>query len=215
MLVVPVLGWINPSWLVARTAGTELGAIVVPVPLKKAMQPTPSVPFDTVTEFKKSLKVGIGANDIVFSGVGKSDQEIEFAIKEGCFQINAESISEIKRELIEYINDNPVSDEELDKVKDNNTLSLPGRWETINAISNDISEIITYGLPDDYWDQYSNNVRNLTRKRLINAASAVIKPENLIWVIVGDREEIEEKISNLPIKEIIILDRNGQEIIRP
>ena len=127
----------------------------------------------------------------------------------------AESISEIKRELIEYINDNPVSDEELDKVKDNNTLSLPGRWETINAISNDISEIITYGLADNYWDQYSNNVRNLTRKRLINAASAVIKPENLIWVIVGDREEIEEKISNLPIKEIIILDRNGQEIIRP
>ena len=127
----------------------------------------------------------------------------------------AESISEIKRELIEYINDNPVSDEELDKVKDNNTLSLPGRWETINAISNDISEIITYGLPNDYWDQYSNNVRNLTRKRLINAASAVIKPENLIWVIVGDREEIEEKISNLPIKEIKILDRNGHEIIQP
>lgn len=58
-------------------------------------------------------------------------------------------------------------------------------------------------------------MRNLTRKRLINAASAVIKPENLVWVIVGDREEIEEKISNLPIKEIKILDRNGQEIIRP
>tara|TARA_B110001454_G_scaffold176648_1_gene168850 strand:+ start:5663 stop:6919 length:1257 start_codon:yes stop_codon:yes gene_type:complete len=51
----------------------------------------------SIGEFKKSLKVGIGANDIVFSGVGKSDQEIEFAIKEGCFQINAESISEIKR----------------------------------------------------------------------------------------------------------------------
>ena len=70
-------------------------------------------------------------------------------------------------------------------------------------------------MPNDYWDQYSNNVRNLTRKRLINAASAVIKPENLIWVIVGDREEIEEKISNLPIKEIKILDRNGHEIIQP
>ena len=70
-------------------------------------------------------------------------------------------------------------------------------------------------MADDYWDKYSNNVRNLTRKRLINAASSVIKPENLTWVIVGDRKEIEEKIRNLPIKEIKILDRNGQEIIQP
>lgn len=51
----------------------------------------------SIGEFKKSLKAGISPNDIVFSGVGKSNEEIEFAIREGCFQINAESISEIKR----------------------------------------------------------------------------------------------------------------------
>ena len=127
----------------------------------------------------------------------------------------AESITEIKRELLEYLANNPVTEEELNKVKDNNTLSLPGRWETIRAISNDLSEIITYGLADDYWDKYSNNVRNLTRKRLIDAAASTIKPENLIWVIVGDRSKIEDKISALSSQDIKILDRNGEEITLP
>ena len=127
----------------------------------------------------------------------------------------AESIIEIKRELMEYLANNPVTEEELNKVKDNTTLSLPGRWETIRAISNDLSEIITYDLADDYWDQYSNNVRNLTRERLIDAAASTIKPEHLIWVIVGDRSKIEDSISVLSTQDIKILDRNGQEITLP
>ena len=48
-------------------------------------------------EFKKALKSGIKSDNIVFSGVGKSYDEIKFAIQEKCFQINAESISEIKK----------------------------------------------------------------------------------------------------------------------
>ena len=92
---------------------------------------------------------------------------------------------------------------------------MPGRWETIRAISNDLSEIITYGLPDNYWDQYSTNVRNLTEIRLNNAATSVIKPDNLVWVIVGDRSEIENKIKALDIQEIKILDTNGEEISVP
>lgn len=48
-------------------------------------------------EFQKALKAGISGRDIVFSGVGKTQKEIEFAIKNHCFQINAESLSEIKK----------------------------------------------------------------------------------------------------------------------
>lgn len=48
-------------------------------------------------EFQKALKAGISGKDIVFSGVGKTQKEIEFAIKNHCFQINAESLSEIKK----------------------------------------------------------------------------------------------------------------------
>ena len=48
-------------------------------------------------EFQKALKSGIKSENIIFSGVGKSYDEIKFAIQEKCFQINAESISEVKK----------------------------------------------------------------------------------------------------------------------
>ena len=48
-------------------------------------------------EFKKALKANMKASDIVFSGVGKTDDEISYAIKNQCLQINVESISELKK----------------------------------------------------------------------------------------------------------------------
>jgi zinc protease len=123
-----------------------------------------------------------------------------------------ESMAEIKRELIEYLGDNPATDEEIDKVKSNNTLSLPGRWETAAAVLRDIGEIVTFDLPDDYWDTYAENVRNVSGEQIATAADAVIKPENLIWVVVGDREKIESRVRELELGEITLLDQDGNEL---
>jgi zinc protease len=123
-----------------------------------------------------------------------------------------ESMAEIKRELKEYLGENPATDEELGKVKDNNTLSLPGRWETANAVLRDISEIVAYELPDDYWDTYTKNVRNLSLEQIAESAEAVIKPDNLVWVVVGDREKVETRIRELELGEIIHLDADGNPI---
>jgi zinc protease len=120
-----------------------------------------------------------------------------------------ESMAEIKRELLEYLGDNPATAEELDKVKNKSTLSLPGRWETANAVLRDISEIVAYELPDDYWDTYADTVRNLSLEQIAESAEAVIKPNNLVWVVVGDREKIEPRIRELELGEIIHLDADG------
>ena len=123
-----------------------------------------------------------------------------------------ESMAEIKRELVEYLGDSPATAEEIDKVKRNNTLSLPGRWETAAAVLRDIGEIVTYDLPDNYWDTYADNVRNVSAAQIATAADAVIKPDNLIWVVVGDRDEIESRVRELELGEIKFLDQDGNEI---
>jgi zinc protease len=120
-----------------------------------------------------------------------------------------ESIAEIKRELVEYLSEKPATNEELSKVKDNNTFSLPGRWETANAVLRDIEEIVTYDLPDNYWDTYADNVRSLSLDQIAESANDVIKPHNLVWVVVGDREKIEPRINELGLDEIIHLDVDG------
>jgi zinc protease len=123
-----------------------------------------------------------------------------------------ESMAEIRREMVEYLGEAPATDEELDKVKAKSTLSLPGRWETASAVLRDIGEIVTYDLPDDYWDTYADSVRNLSLEQVGEAAADVIHPDRLVWVVIGDREQIESRIRELELGEIIHLDADGQVI---
>ena len=53
---------------------------------------------DTVSggEIQRALAAGMPANTIVFSGVGKTEAEIELALRAGVHQINAESMPELR-----------------------------------------------------------------------------------------------------------------------
>jgi len=124
----------------------------------------------------------------------------------------AESMAELRRELVEYLDDAPPTDEELQKVKDNNTLSLPGRWESGSSVLQDLGQLVTYDLPDDYWDNYVDSVRNIDTDDVETAAEQVIEPDNLVWVVVGDRDEIEANIRALELGDITLLDVDGNSV---
>lgn len=53
---------------------------------------------DTVSEgeIQRALKAGIPGARIIFSGVGKTEQELAFALKAGVHQINIESVAEME-----------------------------------------------------------------------------------------------------------------------
>ena len=93
-----------------------------------------------------------------------------------------------------------------------NTLSLPGRWETAGAVLRDLNELVAYDLPDDYWDQYADQVRGLNLKEISTAAEEVIQPDKLLWIVVGDRSKIEAEIRELELGEISIIDADGNPI---
>ena len=52
-------------------------------------------------EIKKALEIGFAPQDIVFAGIGKTDEELALAISSGIHSINCESIEEL-----EVINEN-------------------------------------------------------------------------------------------------------------
>lgn len=49
----------------------------------------------SVGEMKRALAAGISGDRIVFSGVGKTDEELAFALQNNIYQINAESLPEL------------------------------------------------------------------------------------------------------------------------
>lgn len=51
----------------------------------------------SVGEIKRAFEAGFKPEDIIFSGVGKSREELLWAIEQGIYQINVESQSELKK----------------------------------------------------------------------------------------------------------------------
>ena len=67
-----------------------------------------------------------------------------------------------------------------------------------------------FGFPDDYWNGYPEEVRSLQLPQITAAATDLLEPDRLIWVVVGDRSEIEPGIRALGLGEIRLLDTDGR-----
>ncbi|GAC1642663.1 MAG: hypothetical protein NVS9B14_24190 [Candidatus Acidiferrum sp.] len=123
-----------------------------------------------------------------------------------------ESLVEMNKEFHDVIGSRPLSQEELEKVQANETLSLPGSRETQNAVGNSIVDLVQFGLPDDYYETYAGKVRALKTSDLADAAKTLVHPEQMTWVIVGDRAKIEAGVKELNLGELKILSADGKPL---
>ena len=55
-------------------------------------------------------------------------------------------------------------------------------------------------------------MRDLTLAEVRAEADRVLQPDRMIWVVVGDRERIEESIRELDLGEIRFLDADGNPV---
>ncbi len=123
-----------------------------------------------------------------------------------------ESLVEMNKELRAILADHPVTADELARTQANETLSLPGSRETLDSVGNSITNILDSRWPDDYYDTMSGKIRALKTSDLDAAAKQVVHPDNLIWIVVGDRAKIEAAIRELNLGEIHFVDADGNPI---
>ncbi len=123
-----------------------------------------------------------------------------------------ESLVELNKELNGILGARPIEPEELDKAKSTLTATLPGGWETMAAVSADIRSLVVFGLDDRYFDTYAEKVRAVTAPAAVAAAAAVVKPDRLVWVVVGDRARIESGIRELKLGAITLIDADGNPL---
>jgi len=117
----------------------------------------------------------------------------------------ADTIREILDELKGMLGERPIDEEELQKVKLQQTLELPGAHETMSAVGTLLGDLLQFQLPLDFYDHYVGRVSALTIQDLNDGAKLLLNPEEMIWLIVGDREKIEDDLKLLelgPIKSI-------------
>jgi zinc protease len=123
-----------------------------------------------------------------------------------------ESMAEVRKELREILTTRPPTEAEIARAKSELTLTLPGNWETMAAVSNTLADIVTFGLDDRYYDTYGDKVRAQSVATVGAAAKTVLQPDKLVWVVVGDRAKIEPGIKSLNLGEIKLIDADGKPL---
>ncbi|MBV8853105.1 MAG: insulinase family protein, partial [Sinobacteraceae bacterium] len=125
---------------------------------------------------------------------------------------SAEAMQEITRELRGISGARPPREAEIRAAQDALVLALPGNTETAGEISGAYVDILTYGLPDTYLNDFAARVRALTATQVQAAAAHLIQPQSLTWVVVGDLASIEAPVRKLDIGAVQVLDTEGRRV---
>jgi zinc protease len=123
-----------------------------------------------------------------------------------------ESMQELVKEYAGIIGAKPISAQELKDVQSDDTLSLPGEFETAGQLSDRLSTILEYNLPEDYYDTFTQKVTAMTPDQANALARKIIQPDHLIWVVVGDMSKVEAGVRELNLGEVRKIDADGTPI---
>jgi predicted Zn-dependent peptidase len=148
-----------------------------------------------------------GAGSLMFDAIGPQPWLMYAPVQT---DKTAEAIAEMQREVRDYVGRSPVTAAEIQKIKDERVRSLPGRFETGDAVMGALVDIVVFHRPDDEVQTLKARIEALSLDEVRSAARQVIDPTGLTWLVVGDLERIEPGIRKLGLGEIVVLDADGQ-----
>jgi zinc protease len=111
-------------------------------------------------------------------------------------EVTAAAITETLKE-IERMRAEEISEDELTLATSYLEGVFPIRYETTAAIASALANLATFGLPEDYYDTYRDNIAAVTTRHVLNAARKYVKPEELQIVVVGNPELIKAPLEAL------------------
>jgi len=123
-----------------------------------------------------------------------------------------ESMQEIMRELEEFVSLRPATEEELERIRLNRTRSLPGSFSSNRGFLGSMVYSDTFGLPFDYAEGAAGRINAVSLDQVIARAGETIEPDNLTWIVVGDLEQIEDKIRSLNYGDVEVWDGFGKKL---
>lgn len=108
----------------------------------------------------------------------------------------------------------PVTQQELEYNKQSLIRRYPGGFETNGQIAGQLSNLVTYGLPDSYFNDYIRNIQAVTVADVNRVANKYLTPDKMAILIVGDKNVIEPKLKEIDGwgNSIMYLDSDGNPL---
>jgi zinc protease len=126
--------------------------------------------------------------------------------------VTSESVQEFMKELNGIRGSIPVTQKELEYNKQSIIRRYPGAFETVGQISNQLSNLVVFGLPDSYFNEYISKVNAVTVADVNRVANKYLDPSKMAILIVGDRKAIEPKLKAMNGYTIAYLDVDGKRV---
>jgi zinc protease len=121
-----------------------------------------------------------------------------------------EALQELVQEYANIAGAKPITMAELADAQTNETLSLPGSFETAGQLAGYYGNIIRYKLPEDYYDTFTAKVMAMTPERANALAARTVTPGRLVWLVVGDMSKVEAGVRALNVGEVRKVDTDGK-----
>ena len=94
------------------------------------------------------------------------------------------SLLELKKELNAYIGDKPPMANELERARLDEVRSLPGQFETADAVMYSLLSSKRFNREYNYPESLVEKYNGLSLDDLSSAAKEVLHPEKLTWIIM-------------------------------
>jgi len=118
-----------------------------------------------------------------------------------------ESVNIFKEIMTTY--SRPIDQTDLEFTKNVTLKSNARRFETLGALRGMITDIARYELPFDYIKDNEDIVRNMTVESHNELVKKYIRPDEMIYLVVGDAATQLEGMKSLGFGDPILLDANG------
>jgi zinc protease len=157
------------------------------------------------SELTQELREGKGYTYGIRSGFNGTAHKGEFIISSGVrTNVTFESASLVK-DILENYGKN-YNENDLDVTKGYTIKSNARAFETLGAKLNMLTNISNYGFADDYAKQRETIVKDLSLEDVKALIENYIKPNQMIYLVVGDAETQLEKLENLGFGKPILLN---------
>ena len=114
------------------------------------------------------------------------------------------AVKEIMNEL--YSIRNGAEQKELDFAKASAIRRFPSNFETNKQIASNLTAKYIFSLPDDYFNNYIEKIKNVSLEEINLAAEENIFPEESIILVVGDKNKILSQLENLNLGELKLIE---------
>lgn len=113
-------------------------------------------------------------------------------------EVTGEAIAETLKE-IDRMRSEEIAPDELTLATSYLDGVFPIRYETTAAIASALAILVTFGLPEDYYDTYRSRITGVTAAGVLGAARKHVMPQQLQITVVGNPEIVKAPIEKLEI----------------